>query len=357
MADDEDQSSKTQDPTERKLKQLRDEGNVPSSKEVNNLFAILGMVILAGGAAPWAFRRLLEMCAAILQSAGEVDLDGQSAIGTVLSHVGLTLLVALLPLMVVMLVLGYFAGWVQNGGIFSGKPIQPNLEKISPLAGLKRMFGLKSLMELLKSIVKMVIIGGAMAITVWKRRDDVAALLDADLPTTLWQLQHLLLWLLGAALVVMAVLAVGDYLFQRMQYIAQHRMSHRELKDEMRDSEGDPHIKQRQRQLRMERSRKRMMSSVPNADVIITNPTHYACALRYKPDEGDPTPILVAKGIDAVALRIREIAEEHDIPLYEDPPLARELYRSVELDQPIPITLYEVVAKVMAFVMELRRKA
>jgi flagellar biosynthetic protein FlhB len=356
MADDEDQSSKTQDPTERKLKQLRDEGNVPHSKEVNNLFAILGMVILAGGAAPWAFHRLLDMCAAILQSAGEVDLDGQSAVGAVLSHVGLDLLIALLPLMILMLVLGYLSGWVQNGGVFSGKPLQPDLGKISPLAGFKRMFGLKSLVELLKSSVKMVVIGGAMGLVVWQRRDDVVVLMDTDLPTTLWHLQRLLLWLLGAALVVMAVMAVADFIFQRMQYIAQHRMSHRELKDEMRDSEGDPHIKQRQRQLRMERMRKRMMQAIPKADVIITNPTHYACALRYKPDEGDATPMLVAKGVDAVALRIREVAEEHGIPLYEDPPLARELFRSVEIDEAIPITLYEVVAKVMAFVMELKKK-
>jgi flagellar biosynthetic protein FlhB len=356
MADDEDQSSKTQDPTERKLRQLREEGNVPSSREVNNLFAILAMVALAGGAAPWAFRKLLEMDAGLLQAAGEVRMDDGAAIGAVLSHVGMTLLLALLPLMLLVLMLGYFSGWIQNGGVFSGKPIQPNLEKISPLAGFKRMFSLKSLAELIKSLVKMAVIGGAMALVMWNHRDMVVGLVDADTVTMLWYLQRLLLWVLGAAVIVMALLAVGDYIFQRMQYIQQHRMSHRELKDEVRDTEGDPHVKGRQRQIRMERARKRMMQAVPKADVVVTNPTHYACALRYKPDDGDAAPTLVAKGVDAVALRIREIAAEHNIPLYEDPPLARELFRSVEIDEAIPIELYEVVAKVMAFVMGLKGK-
>ena len=138
--------------------------------------------------------------------------------------------------------------------------------------------------------------------------------------------------------------------------MAKNRMSAKELKDEMKDTEGDPHIKSRQRQIRMERARKRMMANVPKADVVITNPTHYAVALRYKPQEGDAAPTVVAKGVDAVAARIRDIATEHNIPLYEDPPLARQLFASVEIDQMIPIELYEVVAKVMAFVMELRKK-
>lgn len=356
MADDEDQSSKTQDPTQHRLDQLRKEGNVPTSREVNHLFALLGMVLLAGLAAPWAFRRLVELSASILQGAGEVNLEDGPAVGAVMSHIGISFLVAILPLLAALLVLGYLGGWIQHGGVLSTKPLTPNLEKISPLAGFKRMFGLKSLAELIKSMVKMSVIGVAMAWVVWARRDDMLALMDSDLPTMLWQLQKLVLWLLGAAVTVMALLAVGDYLFQRMQYIAQHRMSHRELKEEVRDTEGDPHIKARQRQLRQERARKRMMAAVPKADVVITNPTHYACALRYKPEEGDAAPTLVAKGVDAVALRIREVAKEHNVPLYEDPPLARELFRSVEIDETIPIQLYEVVAKIMAFVIELRKK-
>lgn len=356
MADDEDQSSKTEEPTERKLTRLREEGSVPTSREVNNLFAVVGMVALAGLAAPWAFRRLLELSAAVIQNAGTTPLDDSSAVGAALTHVMMTMLVSLLPLLAVLMVLGYLGGFLQNGGIFSSKPLMPSLEKISLVAGMKRMFSLKSVAELVKSIIKLAVIGVAMVMVIWARRDTLVTLVNGDVYDMLHQMQILLLWLLGAALVVMVLLAIVDYLFQRFQFLAQNRMTRRELKDEMRDSEGDPHIKSRQRQIRMERARKRMMSAVPKSDVVITNPTHYAVALRYKPEEGDAAPIVVAKGVDAVAARIREIATENNVPLYEDPPLARQLWRDVEIDEMVPVQLYEIVAKVLAFVMELKKK-
>jgi flagellar biosynthetic protein FlhB len=356
MADDEDQSSKTQDPTERKLRQLRDDGNVPTSREVNNLFALLGIVLVVGLGLQWSFWRLGGFAARMIQDAGVTPMDDPHAVANIMSYMGMSLLVALLPILVLLMIMGVFAGYVQTGGTFSGKPIQPDLGKLSPLAGFKRMFGLKSLVELLKSIIKMSVIGAAMAMVMWNKRNEIMALVDMDVVTLLDVLKDLTLWVVGAAVAIMFILAVADYLFQRMQYIIQNRMSHKELKDEVRETEGDPHIKARQRQLRRERSRKRMMAEVPKADVVVTNPTHFACALRYKPDEGDAAPVLVAKGADAVALRIREIATEHNIPLYEDPPLARQLYRDVGLDEPIPIVLYDVVAKVMAFVMALKKK-
>lgn len=356
MADDDDQESKTHDPTERKLRELREQGNVPHSKEVNNLFAVLGMVILAGMAAPWAFKRLIEAGAGVLQNAGDMPMEDTASVGVMLSSIGVTFLTSLLPLMLIFLVLGYFGNWVQNGGVFSSKPLEPNLSKLSPIEGFKRIFSLKAVVELLKSSVKIAVIGIAMGWVVWMRRDTLIGLMDSDPSLVLYHIQHLLLWLLGAAVLIMAVLALGDFLFQRFQYIAKNRMTPQELKEEMRDSEGDPHVKARQRQIRRERSRKRMMSNVPSADVVITNPTHYAVALRYKPEQGDAAPTVVAKGVDAVAMRIREVATENNIPLYEDPPLARELWRSVEIDDSIPLELYEVVAKVMAFVMELKRK-
>lgn len=356
MADDEDQSSKTHDPTERKLQKLRDEGNVPHSREVPNLFALLGMVLIAGLAGPWAFSQLIDAGAAMLANAGEMPMEDTASVGVAMSGMGLRFLMALLPLMLVFMVLGYVSNWVQNGGIFSSKPIEPNLEKISLVAGFKRMFSLKSLVELLKSGLKIAVIGGAMVWVMWLRRDEMIGLMDSTPAVMLQHLQRLLLWLLGAAVMMMAVLALGDFLFQRFQYIAKNRMSAHELKEEMRDSEGDPHVRQRQRQIRRERAQKRMMSNVPKADVVITNPTHYAVALRYKPEEGDAAPTVVAKGVDAVAMRIREMATEHGVPLYEDPPLARQLWRDVEIDDVIPLELFEVVAKVIAFVMELRRK-
>lgn len=357
MADDEDKDNKTEDPTEQRLRKLREDGQVPTSKEVNNMFAMLGCVALAGGAAPWAFSHILEFCAAAIANAGVTDLSDGGAVTAAVAQLGMTMMIALLPLLGILLVLGYAGSFLQNGLVLSTKPISPDLSKISILAGFGRIFSWKSVMELLKSIVKLGVVGGAMIAVVWQRRDDLVAIMDGDATNLLHLLQLLMLNVLGAALAVMIVLAIADVLFQRFQFLAEHRMSRQDLKDEMRDSEGDPHVKQRQRQIRNERARKRMMANVPKSDVIITNPTHYAVALRYKPDEGDAAPIVLAKGVDAVALRIREVANEHNIPLYEDPPLARQLWRDVEIDEVIPITLYEVVAKVMALVSKLKKTA
>ncbi|NBV54136.1 MAG: flagellar biosynthesis protein FlhB [Proteobacteria bacterium] len=355
MADDEDQGSKTEEPTEQKLRKLREDGNVPTSREVNNLFAILGMVILAGLAAPWGFGKILELAAAVIQNAGVTQLEDGASVGAALVQVFMTFLIALVPLLGILMVLGYLGGFLQNGAIYSTKPITPNLEKISPLAGFKRLFSLKSLAEFVKGIIKMLVVGAAIVMVVYGQKDSMLALINGEISDLLYLTQKMLLWVLGAALAVMIVLAIVDVLFQRFQFLKQHRMSRYEMKEEMRDSEGDPHMKARRRQIQRERSRKRMMANVPKADVVITNPTHYACALRYKPAEGDAAPILLAKGVDAVALRIREIAKENDIPLFEDRILARQLWQDVEIDDAIPVQLYEVVAKVIALVAKLKK--
>lgn len=356
MADQEDQNSKTEEPSQRKLRRLREEGSVPTSREVNSLFSLMGMLVALGLALPWSLKKIGDFMVRGLADAGTIHLEDRGSIGVVMAHTGVSLLVILLPLLLVLLIAGYLGSVVQNGFVFSSKSIQPNLEKISPMAGLKRLFSVKSLVELIKAILKLTIIGTGMGLVFWGFQKQLLALADSGLNIAVLLAEKITLQMVGAALALMIVLALADVLFQRMQFIIQNRMTRRELKDEMRDSEGDPYVKNRQRQIRNERARKRMMSSVPTSDVIITNPTHYSVALRYKPDEGDGAPVVVAKGMDHVAMRIREIAEENDIPLYEDPPLARQLYRDVEIDAPIPLDLYEVTAKVIAFVMQLRQK-
>lgn len=356
MADDQDQSSKTEEPTERKLSKLREDGNIPQSKEVGHLFALFGMLLLVGLAGPWSMTRLMAFMGGAIQNAGTGRAADASSAGAALAHALLTGMMLLLPLLAVMLVVGYVGSVIQTGLTFSSKPLQPNLEKISVLAGFKRLFSIKSVAELLKAILKFGLIGGAMVMVVMGHKADILLLADAGLPASLSATWKLMLLTIGAALAVMVLLAALDYLFQRMQYLKQHRMTRQELKDEMRESEGDPHIKSRQKQLRRERARKRMMAAVPKADVVITNPTHYAVALAYKPDEGDAAPTVVAKGVDVIALKIREVAVQNNVPLYEDPPLARALYAQVEIDQEIPIQLYEVVAKVIAFVMDIKRR-
>ncbi len=359
MADDEDQSSKTEEATPRKLEKLREEGQVPQSREVNHLFMLLGIVALAAGLASFSFAKLAELGAAVINSAGTTVLDGQSAVGAVLAEVALEAMLAMVPIFALFMLLGIAGGWVQHGGLFAPKAIEPKLQKISPLAGFKRIFGMQALAELVKSILKLGVLGAVLGLLVYQSRDILVGLVDEAGTVGLVNKLHLLLiQLVGAAAAIMLVLAIADFLFQRFKFMRDNMMSLRELKDEMKESEGDQYVKQRQRQIRNERARKRMMQAVPKADVVVTNPTHYAVALRYKPDEGDAAPVVLAKGVEAVALRIREVAAQHNIPLYEDPPLARLLFAQAEIDEPIPLQTYELVARVMAFVADLRaRKA
>jgi flagellar biosynthetic protein FlhB len=357
MADDEDQSSKTEEASQHKLEKLREDGKVPQSREVTHLFMLIGMVVLAGGLASFSFGRLSELGAAILNSAGTTTLDSPSAVGAILADVGGNALLAMLPLFALFMVLGVAGGWVQHGGIFAPKAIAPNLQKISPLAGFKRIFGLQAVAELIKSLLKLGILGAVLGNLIYESRDVIVALVDETGPSGLvHKLHYLIIKLVAAATIIMLVLALADYLFQRFKFLHENMMSLREVKDEMRDNEGDQYVKQRQRQIRNDRARTRMMQAVPKADVVVTNPTHYAVALRYKPEEGDAAPVVLAKGVEAVALRIREVATEHDIPLYEDPPLARLLFAQAEIDEPIPLQTYELVARVMAFVADLRAR-
>jgi flagellar biosynthetic protein FlhB len=357
MADDEDQSSKTEEPTARKLEKLREEGQVPQSREVGHIFALIGILILAGGLAPYSFTHIAELGAGVLANAGTTQLADGNAAGQALALVAWEGLLALLPIFAIFFVLAAFGGYIQHGGLFAPKAIAPNLQKISPLAGFKRIFGLQALAELVKSILKLLILGVVLGVLIYQSRDVLVGLADEASATSLLHKLHvLLIQLVAAATVIMVVLGLADFLFQRFKFMRDNMMSLRELKDELRDSEGDPHIKQRQRQIRAERARKRMMQNVPKADVVVTNPTHYAVALRYKPLEGDAAPIVLAKGVEAVALRIRERAKEHDIPIYEDPPLARLLWAQAEIDEPIPLQTYELVAKVMAFIADMNAK-
>ncbi len=355
MADDEDQSSKTEEATPRKLQKLREEGQVPQSREVGHMFAMLGILILAAGLAPFSFGRLAELGAGIINNAGTTELDGTSSIGNALFLVTWEGMVALAPIFALFFILGIFGGFVQHGGIFAPKAIEPKLTKISPLAGFTRIFGLQAIAELIKSIVKLLVLGAILGALLYGARDVLVGLADDTNPAGLiHKVQLMLIQLVAAATGVMLVLGIADFLFQRFKFLRDNMMSLRELKDELRESDGDQYIKQRQKVIRAERARKRMMTTVPKADVVITNPTHYAVALRYKPEEGDAAPIVLAKGVEAVALRIRELAKENNVPLYEDPPLARLLWAQAEIDEPIPLQTYELVAKVIAFVAELK---
>ena len=263
---------------------------------------------------------------------------------------------AIAPIFVILMVFAYVGGFVQTGPLFSAKPIQPKLDKISILKGAKRIFGIKGFMEFFKSLLKFVLIGAGIWM-VFSLHDETFLLMnDKDMAGILSSTHKVAIQLLLVALVIMAFLAALDFIFQRAQHMKDNRMSLRDLKDEYKEMEGDPHIKARQRQLRRDRAMQRMMENIPDADVVITNPTHFSVALSYKPEDGHGVPVVLAKGVDHMAFRIREIANEHNIPLYEDPPLARQLYYNVEVEDEIPLDLYEVTAKVIAYIMGLKKK-
>ena len=281
----------------------------------------------------------------------QIPTDGQALLGLTRS-LGETLLVALgIPFL--LLTLAAFAGTIiQHRVIFSFEPLMPELSKISPIAGFKRLFSKVALANFVKGLAKLALFGTVIGALLWPQRHRMAGLIDVDPALILPVAQSLCMKLLGTVVAILAVVAAADYLFQYRQWYDRHKMSLREMKEEFRQTEGDPAIKGKIRQLRMARGKKRMMAQVPKASVVITNPTHFAVALQY--ERGMNAPVCVAKGADLIARKIREIAEANNIPIMENPPLARALHATVEIDQEIPQEHYRAVAEIIGYVMRLR---
>jgi flagellar biosynthesis protein FlhB len=353
MAGDSDDSQKTEEPTGRKLQEARDSGQVAKSQEVNNLLMILALtlsvVVFAGGIA----RDIVNMSLPFIETPDLVptDIGHLTTVGWKL--LGLVLLAGAAPL-VLALFAAFGAGYLQFGLILSSESLMPSLEKISPLKGLKRIFSLRSLSEFIKGLLKIGIVGLIVYVVVTPSVGELHKLIGMEMVQLLAVITELLTRLLFTVFAAMVVITLADVLYQRYEHIKGLRMSRQEIKDEMRESEGDPMIKGRLRQLRMERARKRMMAEVPKADVIVTNPTHYAVALKY--DAQMASPKVVAKGVDKVAQKIREIAAENDVPIVENPPLARGLYAAVDIDQEITPEFYKAVAEVIGYIYRLKRR-
>jgi flagellar biosynthetic protein FlhB len=352
MAADDD-SQKTEDPTGRKLQEARDQGQVAKSQEVNNLLMILALtisVIAFGGSMA---RDIVNLSLPFIETPDMVptDLGHLTTMGWKL--LGMVLLAGAAPL-VLALFAAFFAGYLQFGLLLSGESLMPSLEKISPLAGVKRIFSLRSFADFVKGLLKLAIVGGIAYAVVTPSVGDLHKLIGMEIVQIVGVIADLLARLLITVFSAMVVITALDVFYQRYEHIKGLRMSRQEIKDEMRESEGDPIVKGRLRQLRMERARKRMMAEVPKADVVVTNPTHYAVALKY--DAQMASPKVVAKGIDKVAQKIREIAKENDVPVVENPPLARGLYAAVEVDQEITPEFYKAVAEVIGYIYRLKRK-
>jgi flagellar biosynthetic protein FlhB len=253
-----------------------------------------------------------------------------------------------------MLMLAAIAGnMLQHRLVWSAESLKPKFNKISPGAGFKRIFGKQAAANFLKGIGKLVLLGAIMTMVLWPERHRMEAMVRIDPAAMLGATTSMTIHLLGAVVAALAIIAIADYFFQYRSWFQRQKMSLQEIKEEYKQSEGDPHIKGKIRQLRQQRAKKRMMAAVPKASVIITNPTHYSVALSY--ERGMSAPICVAKGVDNLAFKIREIAREHDIPIVENVPLARALYATVDIDQEIPTEHYHAVAEVIGYVMRLKR--
>jgi len=352
MADDNDTTDKTEDPTQKRLDDAHDRGDVAKSQEINTWFVISGATLTLSTFSGSIGDGIVMPLRNLIANSWMIHTDGPGllALAQSLEYV----LVAALGVPLLMLALAAIAGnIVQHRLVWSAESLKPKLSKISPAAGAKRIFGKQAAANFAKGLFKVVALGAVMAAILWPERHRLEAFVRFDPGSILGATNSLTLHLLGAVVAMLSVVAIADYFFQYRQWFERQKMSLQDMKEEFKQSEGDPQVKGRIRQLRQARMKKRMMAAVPKASVIITNPTHYAVALWY--ERGMTAPVCLAKGVDTLALKIREIAGEHDIPIVENVPLARALYATVDIDEEIPVEHYHAVAEIIGYVMGLKR--
>ncbi|MDO8707193.1 MULTISPECIES: flagellar biosynthesis protein FlhB [Pseudomonas] len=353
MAESESGQDKTEDPTEKRKKDSREKGEIARSKELNTLAVMLagaGGLLIFGGALAQDMMELMRMNFTLSR---EVILD-QRNMGAFLLHSGQIALLAIQPVMITLLLAALIGPISLGGWLFAAGSLAPKFSRMNPGAGLKRMFSAKALVELLKALAKFFIVLFVALAVLSSDIDDLMRIahepLDMAIIHSLQVVGWSTLWM-ACGLIIIAAVDVPVQLWESHKKLL---MTKQEVRDEHKDQEGRPEVKQRIRQLQREMSQRRMMAAIPEADVVITNPTHYAVALKYDPDKGS-APVLLAKGSDFLALKIREIAAANNVLLLESPALARSIYYSTELEQEIPGGLYLAVAQVLAYVYQIRQ--
>ena len=355
MADDKDPDSKTEEATPQKLEEARKKGDVAKSADVAPALSLLGataVIVMGGGyfatSMAEAFMPFIaspHLLIGGLEAGAGVEI-GMNAIWAAAPFLGAVMLATIVG--------GVGGNVFQSGFLFSAEKMKPKWEKISPMGGLKRIFGPDGLMQFAQTFAKLI----AVSVICWmvlkphaREFENMAAMSPAAiLPLA----RDMMIALMASTLVFLVLGAGADFIWQKMRFAKRQRMTKEEVKEQYKNTEGDPHVKAKLKQIRMQRSRQRMMQNVPKATVIVTNPTHYSVALRY--EAGDAAPVCVAKGVDALALRIREVAREHDVPIVENVPLARALYAAVDIDETIPREHFEAAARVIGFVMQKRKR-
>lgn len=351
MAEDDSSQEKTEEATPRRLEKAREEGDVPRSRELST-FAVL----MAGSVGLWVFGdRITESVINVMKDNLSVEraaLYDTNQMAIHLASAAHEVVWALVPLMGLLAVAAIIGPLGLGGWNFAGKALMPKGSRINPISGLKRMFSMRSLVELVKGILKVSLVGGLAVLIIDWLEPEIMFLPMESMESALAHSVSIILWSAIALSASTLIIAVIDVPYQLYEHAKKLKMSMQDIKDEFKETEGKPEVKRKVRQLQMEMAQRRMMGDVPDADVIITNPTHYAVALKYDPGRAS-APIMLAKGADQVAFKIREIGQEYDIPILEAPPLARSIYYNTEIGDEIPEGLYIAVAQVLAYVFQL----
>ncbi|MFP4381247.1 MAG: flagellar biosynthesis protein FlhB [Candidatus Sumerlaeia bacterium] len=354
MADQDTGQEKSLEPTQRKIEKEKEKGNFVRSKEITTVAGFLAALLFLWLGQEYMIERVLRAGRFFLNFDPFLNL-GPTTIGQFFVSALIYLIPIVLPLFLLVFVSGVAGETGQIGLRVLKDPFEPKWQKLNPAEGFKRIFSMKQLAEGLKSMLKMAIFGYMIYITVEDSMPKLITMTENTPAQGLRIMMDLGLKLGLRTCLLLLVLAGFDYWFQRWQYYKKLRMSHQEMKDEMKETMGDPVLKQRMRSIQMDIARKRMMQDVPDADVVLTNPTHYSVALKYDPEKSF-APVVVAKGQNYIAFRIRDIAEHHKVPIVENPPLAREIYKKVEVGKPIPAALFKAVAQILASIWHLSAK-
>jgi flagellar biosynthetic protein FlhB len=344
---------RTEEATSKRRDDFRKKGQVAQSKEINTA-ALMSVSILLWyfyGAQFWS--QITWMTRFVLEQAGTYEVTPQSVVqmlGFALKHGA----ILLAPLFFMVLVVGFFASYLQIGWLFTGQPLMPDLSKLDPIKGAARFISKRALVELLKSLSKVILVGYVAYRTVFDEFESALYLVDMDIIETLSYVGRVALSVLFKSCGVMLFLALIDFMFVRYEMEEKMKMTKQEQREEFKESDGDPQLKARVRSLQREMARNRMMAEVPKADVVITNPTHLSIAIRYEQGKMD-APVVVAKGADHLAMKIRELARENDVPLVENIPVARALYK-VDIGGVVPEQMFKAVAEILAYVYSLKRR-
>ncbi|MET0047982.1 MAG: flagellar biosynthesis protein FlhB [Sedimenticola sp.] len=352
MAENENGQERTEQPTAKRLQDAKRKGQTARSRELNTMMiTLIGGAVLVGMSGHFG-KSLADLMAGSFTIARPDIFDTTAMLRRLLIAIQ-EALIMLAPLFAVIVALAIISSVALGGLNVSTQAMAPKLNKLDPIKGMKRVFSLKGLVELLKALAKFLLIGGATALTLWLTLDDFIRLSSMELMPAVVELGSLVGWSFVLISLTLIVIAMADVPFQLWDHKRQLKMTRQEVKEEMKDTEGRPEVKSRTRQLQREMAMRRMMEEVPKADVVVTNPTHYAVALRYDQNRMR-APKVVAKGMNLIAANIRQVAEENNVTIVESPMLARAIYFHTELDEYIPAGLYFAVAKLLAYVFQLR---